>query len=105
MFRNMSNTQLMVLFLGSKSLIENHTEFHFCDHDQNHHEIFQTAMDAHSKEQPEIFTHISSISKVLKERRFTRFKGWYDFSEWDNFNRFVIKMYENTAVMHSFSTN
>jgi len=80
MFQTFSNAQLMVVYLGSKTLLE------------------KLPTD-------DIFDLLSTLSKELKERNHTNFRGWYDFSERTNYNQFVIQVYENRGAAMSFSRN
>lgn len=105
MIKRLGNKQLMVLYLGSKSLIEHKTEFDFSGIRQNPRELLDNILTIRAQSKPAIYRRLSSLSRELKARNYTDFQGWYDFSNWENFHHFVIKVYENKAAFLSFSLN
>ncbi|MCD4814594.1 hypothetical protein K8S19_13000 [bacterium] len=80
MFKSLSNTQLMVMFLGSKKLLKTHSKSNL----------------------PRL---MATLSAELLDRNFIAFKGWYDFSRWENYHQFTMKPYQNHALTTSFSQN
>lgn len=105
MLERYTTKQLMILYLGSKTLIENGTEFEFTNHSGCPTDQFQAAMRLHQQNKPNIYNQLASLSSALKDRNFTKFKGWYDFSNWENFQHFVMKVYQNRQIRNSFSVN
>ncbi len=103
MLDHYTTKQLMVLFLGSKALVEDKTEFPDIQCEQR--QQIQEAVAAYEIQRPDIFENLAMLSKALKERNFTHFKGWYDFSEWKNFHHFVMKVYDRRTANSSFSIN
>lgn len=105
MLERYSTRQLMILYLGSKALIEDKTQFDLTRTDKDPMLVLHEALNQHARHKPAIYNHLSRLSLALKKRNFTDFHGWYDFSCWENFHHFVIKTYQNNLIKHSFSLN
>ncbi len=106
MLDHYTTKQLMVLFLGSKSLVEEKTEFpESLSADIEQRQQVLEAVNTYEIQKPEIFKNLATLSRALKERNFTHFKGWYDFSNWKNFRHFVMKVYDRRMARQAFSLN
>jgi len=95
-------------FLGLKSLIESGNGAGFHNADLGHPVYRLGASDAPSEmlkdweyaDSPEknlLFKMLSKLSKELKQAGIERLRyiWWYDFSEWNDFCKFVIDVYDN----------
>jgi hypothetical protein len=104
MFENFNESQLELIYLGLKSLIESGSGEGFHNEHMEHQvyilgsrgEIDPSIANADSPEKNNLFKMLSELTKIIKERgiEFSQYEWWYDFSSWQNFCQFAINVYQ-----------
>jgi len=93
------------IYRGLKSLVENGGGVGFCNADMGHPVYRAGASDtspetlkaleyADSPKKNLLFKMLSRLSKELKKSSVEKCTWWYDFSEWRDFCKFAIEIYE-----------
>ena len=110
MFDNFSSTQLQLIYLGLKSLIESGSGYGFHNSDMGH-PVYRMGSQgkpdisdppADSPEKNTLFKMLSELTKILKKQdiQYQGFKWWYDFSDWQKFCQFVVRVFKGKIENH-----
>jgi len=105
MFENLSNTQVELIYLGLKSLIETKSGHGLVNGDGCHLAYLSGLKERDEKDHdfgdsPDknaIYKMLYELSNKLKKERDIesfRFEWWYDFKDWKTFCAFVVQNYQ-----------
>jgi hypothetical protein len=104
MFENFSFSQMSLIYLGLKGLIESKSGNGFHNKDMGH-PVYQMGSRGESPKETEyadspdkntLFKMLSEISIKMKDEGYNpaQYTWWYDFSTWENFCKFAVEIYE-----------
>ena len=105
MFGNFDFSQLSLIYLGLKSLIESKSGDGFHNKDMGHlvysmgseGKSLKEIESADSPDRNTLFKMLSEISTKMKEEGYDPelYIWWYDFSDWKNFCKFAVEVFED----------